>query len=114
MAAAFILLGAGPLTGHAANGQAPADRKAHSGHRSHTVIIEGMRFEPGVVTVAPGDRVTWINEDPFPHTVTSSSGKFDSHPIAPGASWSYIARRPGKYDYICTLHVTMKGRLDVR
>lgn len=86
----------------------------HSGHTAHTVIIEGMRFEPRVVTVAPGDRITWINEDPFPHTVTATDGRFDSHPIAPGASWSYIARQAGEHDYICTLHVTMKGRIDVR
>lgn len=73
-----------------------------------------MRFDPQVVVVHRGDRITWINKDPFPHTVTATGGKFDSHPIAPDGSWTYVARNAGKYDYLCTLHVTMKGTVVVR
>lgn len=81
---------------------------------AHRVIIEGMRFQPRTITVAAGDRITWINEDPFPHTVTAIDGKFDSHPIAPGGSWSHVARTAGEYDYFCALHDDMKGRIEVR
>ena len=97
-ALATTLLGAAPLHGRAA----------------HTVIIEGMRFSPQIIAVRRGDRVTWINKDPFPHTVTATNGRFDSHTIAPDGSWTYVARKTGEYDYVCTLHVTMKGRLLVR
>ena len=78
------------------------------------MIIEDMRFNPQILRVHRGDRITWINKDPFPHTVTATDGKFDSHQIAPDGSWTYVARKPGEYDYACTLHVTMKGKLEVR
>lgn len=77
------------------------------------MIIEGMRFTPQSLTVRRGERVTWINKDLFPHTVTVA-GKFDSRQIPAGGSWTYAARKAGEYDYICTLHVGMTGRLEVR
>lgn len=98
----------GPSTGRAAQ-----QRNRAAGH-AHTVLIEGLAFKPRVLVVHRGDRITWVNKDPFPHTVTSTSGKFDSHEIAPDGSWTYVARKAGEYDYVCTLHVTMKGRLEVR
>ena len=77
-----------------------------------TVAIDGTAYAPAAVTVKRGTRVTWTNQDPFPHTVTAP-GRFDSGSIAAGASWSYVARTPGQYDYICTLHPNMKGQLVV-
>src|SRR5690348_14876781 len=60
--------------------------------KTWTVKITAMQFDPAIVTVASGDTVVWVNEDPFQHTVTSSDGqRFDSHAIAPGASWRYEA-----------------------
>lgn len=106
LALAVTLLVAGPLPGRAAQ---PAGRSV----QTHTVTIEGLRYSPQTLTVHRGDRVTWINKDPFPHTVTSTTGKFDSHEIAPGGSWTYVARKAGEYDYLCSLHVSMKGRLEV-
>jgi plastocyanin len=29
--------------------------------KTHTVTIEGMRFQPDVLTVAPGDTLVWVN-----------------------------------------------------
>lgn len=103
----MALLAAGPLAGRA------AQSAGRSAGQAHTVIIEGMRFTPATLTVRRGDRITWINKDPFPHTVTAA-GKFDSHQIAPDRSWTYVARKAGEYDYVCTLHVGMKGRVLVR
>ena len=105
---ATMLMATAPLTARAA--RPVAKEVAHA----HTVAIEGMRFNPRTLRVRRGDRITWINKDPFPHTVTATGGKFDSHPIAAGASWTYVARQPGNYDYGCTLHVDMKGTLLVR
>jgi plastocyanin len=33
---------------------------------THTVIIEGTRFEPESLTVRPGDTVVWINKGSIP------------------------------------------------
>ena len=102
------LLAAAPLTAHGAQPAGPNARRAH------TVTIEDMRYNPQTLRVRRGDRITWINNDLVPHTVTATDGRFDSHLIQPGNSWTYLARKTGEYDYKCTLHVTMKGKLLVR
>jgi plastocyanin len=79
---------------------------------SHTITIEGMQFSPQTLTVKRGDRVVWVNKDLVPHTATAAK-VFDSRSMPPKASWSYVARKPGRYNYVCTLHPTMKGTLVV-
>ena len=34
--------------------------------KTHTVTIEGMRFQPEVLTVARGDTIVWVNKDLVP------------------------------------------------
>ena len=81
---------------------------------THTVSIEAMQFSPASLTVKRGDVVAWANKDLVPHTATSATGKaFDSKSIAPGASWRMTAKKPGRYEYVCTLHPTMKAVLVV-
>ena len=80
---------------------------------THTVVIDGVKYDPETVTAKRGDTVIWVNKDPFPHTVTAK-GVFDSREIPAGGSWKYEPRKAGEYDYVCTLHPNMKGTLDVR
>lgn len=84
-----------------------ADRPA-----THTVVIEGLKFVPAALTVRAGDKVVWLNKDPYPHTATAK-GVFDSGSIAAGQSWKYTASKPGEYPYVCTFHPNMKGTLRV-
>ena len=81
--------------------------------KTHTVAMDGTRFIPETITVKRGDRVVWVNKDPFPHTATAGR-TFDSKSIAAGQSWSYVPRKPGEFAYICTLHPGMKGTLIVQ
>jgi plastocyanin len=80
---------------------------------THTINIEAVQFTPDTLTVHRGDTILWVNKDPFPHTVTSKDGGFDSHEIAAGKSWRYQPRKAGAFTYICTLHPTMKAMLRV-
>ena len=80
---------------------------------TYTVAIDGVTFVPATLTVKVGDTVVWVNQDPFPHTVVSQTGGFDSHDMAPGQSWSYRAARAGVFPYRCTLHPTMHATLTV-
>jgi plastocyanin len=80
---------------------------------THTVTIDGMKFQPAAVTVKRGDKVVWRNKDVVPHTATSA-GKFDSGQIANGASWSWTAAAPGHFEYVCTYHPGMKAVVDVK
>jgi plastocyanin len=82
--------------------------------KTHTVAIEGMRFLPEVLTVAPGDTIVWVNKDLVPHTATSTAGSFDSKDIQADKSWKFTIRKTGDFAYICTLHPTMKAMLRVK
>jgi plastocyanin len=80
---------------------------------THTVAMDGTRFIPETLTVKRGDRVVWVNKDPFPHTATAA-GTFDSRSVAAGASWTYVPRKSGEFAYVCVLHPGMKGTLVVQ
>lgn len=75
--------------------------------------IDGTAYVPAEIAVRRGEAVTWVNRDPFPHTVTAK-GAFDSGSIPAGGEWTWVPRRAGTYDYLCTLHPNMKGRVVVR
>ncbi len=105
---AAVLVIAVVLAGAAGTGFA-----ADAAPATHTVLIDGTRFEPETLTVRAGDTVIWINNDPFPHTATAVAGAFDSESIAPNKSWEYTTKRAGVFPYSCTLHKTMKGTLHV-
>ena len=81
---------------------------------THRVVIEGSQFVPRTLTVKAGDSIEWVNEDLFPHTATSKTGRFDSGEIAPKRSWTYKTAAKGDFAYICALHPTMTGTLRVQ
>ncbi len=108
--AAFLgLLVSGPMSDMVRGAATQARQR-----KTHTVTIDGTTFQPELLTVAAGDTVVWINKDPFPHTATSKAGAFDSGTIAPEKSWTFRTVKKGEFDYICTLHPTMKARLTVK
>lgn len=79
---------------------------------THTVTIDGSRFEPARLRVHPGDTVEWVNKDVVPHTATATGGAFDSQTLAAGASWRFTVPAKRSTDYACRFHPTMTGRLD--
>jgi plastocyanin len=82
--------------------------------KTHTVTIEGMRFQPERLTVARGDTIVWVNKDLVAHTATSEAGRFDSQTIETTKSWKFTARTKGEFVYVCTFHPTMKAVLNVK
>ena len=71
-------------------------------------------YTPNVLMVPLGATVTWTNNDPgMTHTVTAADGSFDSGMLAEGQSFSYTFDQPGDFDYSCTPHPWMKGRVSV-
>ncbi len=100
----------GPLSGGAGPGAAAQARKP----ATHTVVMEAVRFQPEVITVRAGDSVVWVNKDPFPHTAVSKTGAFDSQTIQADESWKFVPKKKGEFEYVCTLHPTMTGKLRVR
>ena len=96
----------------AADGSQPVPVRAGT---AHVVLMDKFAFQPAVLAVAAGETVEWKNAGIVPHTATSLDGKtFDSGKIQTGASWRVTLKRQGTFEYICTLHPNMKGRLIVR
>lgn len=81
---------------------------------THAVAIADFAFSPATLTITAGDTVTWTNEDQVAHTATSTTGAFDSGLLDQGDSFSLTFTTPGTYDYLCTPHPTMTGRIVVQ
>jgi plastocyanin len=73
------------------------------------VNIKGMKYDPASVTVKAGDTVTWTNADQRDHSVAAADGSFSSGNIGPGATYSFVFHKAGKFEYSCSLHPRMKG-----
>ena len=85
-----------------------ADRAA----TTHEIVMQAVQFAPATLKLKRGDVVVWTNRDPFPHTATAA-GIFDSKPIDEGRTFRWRADRAGTIAYVCSLHPTMKGTLEV-
>lgn len=83
---------------------------------THEVSISGSAFSPASLTINVGDTVTWTNADPLVHDAVSTSGPaaFDSGDLAQGASFGFTFTTAGTYDYHCTPHPDMVGRIVVQ
>jgi glucose/arabinose dehydrogenase/plastocyanin len=83
-----------------------------AGVAEETVLIKNFSFSPSEITVSAGTKVTWRNEDSIKHTATRQ-GTFDSGLLAKGEEYSFVFEVPGTFDYICTPHPFMKGKVIV-
>ena len=91
------------------------DREQGAGSTAEgTVAIVDFTFDPSELTAAVGDPVTWTNEDGVAHTVTSEGeGPLDSGDIEQGAVYEATFDQAGTFSYICTIHPTMQGTVEV-
>ena len=80
--------------------------------RTHTVVIDAMKFGPMPAGVKPGDRIVWINKDMFRHTATAKDGSFDVD-LMPGARAASVVKRAGAIPVICRYHPGMRATLKV-
>jgi len=93
---------------------------AHLAHAATTttkatqVSIVNFAFVSAEVTIAPGESVTWTNDDGAPHGLEFHDGGTGTDLLLPGASFSRRFDRPGTYNYNCSIHPYMAGRVIVR
>ncbi len=106
---------------------AKADRPVKFGDDVDEVVIEikGNSYWPKVVEVAPGTDITFVNEEVFTYGEGETSGYhnavaiegptgFATDLLAHAESETVTLTEPGVYDYICTPHPYMRGRIIVR
>jgi len=78
------------------------------------VEIKDFCFGPTILRVATGETITFVNGDPFPHTVLGANGAWGSYDaLKQGGEATYGFSEAGVYPYVCTLHVGMVGAVVV-
>jgi plastocyanin len=58
--------------------------------------------------------VTWINHDDAPHKVVSTDKKFVSPVLDTDGRFTYTFTTPGTYEYFCSVHPHMTGKVIVQ
>ena len=88
------------------------------------VQIVGNSFSPKIIEVPVGTEVTWVNEDVFDFLDEERSGRhnavtikgpttFESPALSHADSFTFKFIQAGEYDYNCTLHPYMRGKVRV-
>lgn len=81
---------------------------------ANSVTIDNFSFTPMELDVAAGTEVTWTNKDDVPHTVVSVDGKFKSRALDTDQTFSFTFKDPGTYEYFCSVHPRMTGKIVVK
>ncbi len=85
-----------------------------AGNDPAQITIDNFSFGPQTLTVTAGTKVTWLNRDDAPHKVVGTHKEFSSSVLDTGDSFSFTFAKPGTYDYFCSLHPHMTGKVVVK
>jgi plastocyanin len=78
------------------------------------IKIDNFTFGPVAATVPVGTTVTWVNNDDIPHTVVATDKSFKSKVLDTDEKFSFTFAKAGTYDYFCSIHPHMTGKVIVR
>jgi plastocyanin len=90
--------------------QRSAAAPAESGAK---VSIVNFAFTPEEIKIKTGETVTWLNDDGAPHGLKFDDGAKGTDVFLPGATFSRRFDRAGAYNYSCSVHPYMTGRVVV-
>ena len=86
----------------------------------NSATLGDKAYVPNPAEVKVGESVTWTNDDSQIHTATSgtvggedSGSVFDSGILSPKATFDFTFDTAGEYDFYCTLHPQMFGKVVV-
>jgi plastocyanin len=109
----------------------PADPSSAASAPAGPVInLNSLMFNPSTTTVPVGTTITWRNDEPITHTVTSGryegvdkttglrssqdpDGTFNSKLEGKGKTFSFTFTKPGSYTYYCDIHQGMNATIVV-
>lgn len=93
---------------------APPPRGAPPAQPQVEVIDYG--FSPQQISVQPGASITWTNDGSDGHDVTGGGpgGEWRSGPLAPSERYTRQFDLPGTFEYVCTIHPEMRGKVIVQ
>jgi plastocyanin len=79
-----------------------------------SVWMQNTAFTPNSITVPVNATVTWTNKDAMVHNVTGDSSLFASGSISPGGTYTHQFTSTGTFNYQCTIHAGMTGKVIVQ
>jgi plastocyanin len=83
--------------------------------KTNQIVIKDFHFDPQVLTVRSGEKITWVNRDEEPHTVVSVEKQFTkSSALDTDQEFTITAGAPGTYTYYCSVHPRMTGTIVVK
>jgi plastocyanin len=91
--------------------QAAMDGPPHVG--LNMIGMNELAYTAPHVEVAAGTIVTWTNDEDNEHDVLFIDGTPGSPLLAAGERWSMMFDQPGSYQYVCSLHPFMVGKVTV-
>ena len=77
-----------------------------------TLTTKGSAFSPNCFSVASGSTISVVNMDARAHTFTVRGTGVDVQ-VPGGETGKATAPAPGRYDFVCTIHPGMTGRIIV-
>jgi plastocyanin len=99
------------------NGSFPSEKqslvKGKKGGATGDVNIASFSFLPAKVSAMAGKALTFFNSDDTPHQITVANGP-RTEVFLRGQKASLTIDKPGEYNYICGLHPSMKGVIEVK
>jgi plastocyanin len=96
-----------------ASAQMAHDMHGGDSEAAGTVSILFSSYAPAHTDVLVGDTLQWSNDSVRIHTVTADSGAWSSARLGAGEMFSHRFDAAGSVPYYCTLHVFMRGVVDV-
>ncbi|HZM35368.1 MAG TPA: cytochrome P460 family protein [Burkholderiales bacterium] len=95
------------------NNTFPSAKQSLVEGRKGDVNIASFAFLPAKITAMAGKALTFFNSDDTPHQITVAGGP-RTEVFLRGQKASLTLDKPGEYNYICGLHPSMKGVIEVK
>ena len=99
-----------PAQNQPATQQSAAQQQATAA--SNMITIQNFAFNPGTLTVKQGTKVTWTNQDSVVHKIKSDT--FNSSDLGQGDKFDFTFNTKGSFDYSCSIHPSMTGKIIVK
>jgi plastocyanin len=77
-----------------------------------TIVLQNNAFQPPNAEAPTRTTVTWTNADQVPHDIKFADGQ-RSPVLQFGGTYQRVFDSPGTFDYECTIHLGMVGRVTV-
>jgi plastocyanin len=129
---ASLLIAAAGLAGCSAQAESSptTPSSATSAPAGPVINLSSLMFDPATTTVQVGTTITWRNDEPITHTVTSGQfggvdkttglrssqdqdGTFEATLAGKGETFSFTFTKPGTYTYYCDIHQGMNATITV-